>query len=173
MNSNPEETRGIKAIMVFEAIGRPPEHLTETLKNLVDQIDKEEKVQVLSQKISEPILMKEEGTFHTAFVEVELEVEQILHLSVLLFKYMPAHVEILSPELIALTNNGWNDLFNELARRLHGYDEVARILQSERTILEKKLKEILEGNSSKPKKPVKKKSPVKSKKKTPKKVKKK
>ena len=170
MSSNFEETRGIKATMVFEAIGRPPEHLTETLKNLVEQIDKEEKVQVLNQKISEPVLMKEGRTFYTAFVEVELEVEQILHLSILMFKYMPAHIEIVSPELIALTNNGWNDLFNELTRRLHGYDEIARILQNERAILEKKLKEALETSK---KKETKKKSPTKSKKKTIKKVRKK
>ena len=56
---------------------------------------------------------------------------------------MPAHVEIIHPELIALTNNGWNDIFNELTRRLHGYDEIARILQVEKNILEKKLRELL------------------------------
>ena len=173
MNLPHEETQGIKVMMIFEAIGRPPEHLTETLKNLVEQIDKENKVQVLSQKISEPVPMKEEGTFYTAFVEVEVEVEQILHLSILLFKYMPAHIEIISPELIALTNNGWNDIFNELTRRLHGYDEIARILQAEKAILEKKLKAILEEKETTPKKLVKKKSPAKSKKKAIKKVKKK
>jgi len=47
------------------------------------------------------------------------------------------------PELIALTNNGWNDVLNELTRRLHGYDEIARVLQIEKNVLEKKLREIL------------------------------
>ena len=56
---------------------------------------------------------------------------------------MPAHVEIIEPELIALTNNGWNEIFNELARRLHSYDEVARVSQVEKTILGRKLKELM------------------------------
>ena len=56
---------------------------------------------------------------------------------------MPAHIEILSPESISLTNNGWNELFNELSRILHGYDEVARVLQVEKEILTKNLKELM------------------------------
>lgn len=54
---------------------------------------------------------------------------------------MPSHIEILSPEKISLENNKWNEFLNELARRLHSYDEVARILEAERTILEKRLKD--------------------------------
>ena len=56
---------------------------------------------------------------------------------------MPAHIEIIEPEMIVLTNSGWNDVLNELTRRLHGYDEVARVLQIEKDILEKKLREVL------------------------------
>ena len=86
---------------------------------------------------------KQEG-FYISFTEVEVEVEEILYLAILMFKYMPAHIEIVSPELIALTNNGWNDIQNELTRRLHGYDEVARVMQMEKGILEKKLRDLLE-----------------------------
>ena len=37
----------------------------------------------------------------------------------------------------------WNDVLNELTRRLHGYDEIARILQLEKGIFETKLREVL------------------------------
>ena len=60
---------------------------------------------------------------------------------------MPVHIEVLYPELIALTNNGWNDVLNELTRRLHGYDEIARIVNIEKSILEKKLRAVLENKS--------------------------
>jgi hypothetical protein len=59
-----------------------------------------------------------------------------------MFKYMPAHIEIIQPELIALSNNGFNDILNELTRRLHGYDEIARIMQIEKQILLKKIQEL-------------------------------
>ncbi len=143
------ETKGIRAAMMIEVIGKPPEHLIETLNNIVKQIDEEKGVDIKEKKIKEPVLMKDQKDFYTSFAEVEVEVEEILHLARLMFKYMPAHIEIISPELIALTNNGWNDILNELTRRLHGYDEVARIIQVEKNILEKKLREAVGDKTGK------------------------
>jgi hypothetical protein len=59
-----------------------------------------------------------------------------------MFKYMPAHIEVVSPETIPLSNNGWSDILSELVRRLHSYDEVARILQIEKQELIKKIQEL-------------------------------
>ena len=138
------ETKGINAIIILEIIGKPPEYLTETLNKIISQIDEEKGVSIKEKKVNEPVLMKDQKDFYTSFAEVEVEVEGILYLVMLMFKYMPAHIEIISPEIITLTNNGWNEILNELARRLHGYDEVARVIQVEKSILEKKLKELME-----------------------------
>ena len=146
MNST-DETKGIKALLIIDVIGKPPEHLTETLNNIIKKIDDEKGVDVISKKLNEPTLMKDQKNFYTSFVEVEVEVEEIFGLIILMFKYMPAHIEIIYPELIALTNNGWNDVLNELTRRLHGYDEIARIVNVEKSILEKKLRGVLEDKS--------------------------
>ena len=40
-----------------------------------------------------------------------------------------------------MSNNDLNDILNELTRRLHGYDEIVRMIQAEKTILETKLRE--------------------------------
>ena len=141
-----KETSGIRVIMIFEIIGRPPEHLTETLEKIIEQIGKEKGIEIKEKKINEPDLMKNQKDFYTNFAEVEVEVENISFLVALIFKYMPAHIDIISPEKISLTNNGWNGVLNELTRRLHGYDEVARVIQAEKTILERKLKEVMEKN---------------------------
>lgn len=153
--SSREGTKNIRVILILEALGRPPEHLTETLEALVKQIDQEKGVKVISKKINKPVEIKDSKGFYTTFAEIEVEVEEILMVAILMFKYMPANVEIIEPELIALTNSGWNDIFNELTRRLHAYDELARILQTERAIIEKKFQEIA-GNQQVKKKPEKK-----------------
>jgi len=160
--SSDKETKGIRAAMIIEVLGTPPEHLTEVLNKLIKAIDEEKGVSVQTKKLHEPTLLKDQEKFYTTYAEVEVEVDEISYLAILMFKYMPAHIEIISPELIALTNNGWNEILNELTRRLHGYDEIARILQSEKTILEKKLREILppevkDEKKSNEKKPAKKK----------------
>jgi len=137
------ETKGIKATIILEIIGKPPEHLIETLEELIKKIDEEKGVQVLGKKINEPVLMKDSKEFYTTFTEIDIEVEDILYLAIVMFKYMPAHVEVVEPELIALTNNGWTDILSELTRRLHGYDEIARVIQIQNAQMQKKLRDLL------------------------------
>jgi len=132
----------VSAVMILDIIGRPPEHLVESLEKIVEEMEKERGVTVKSKQIKEPTLMKDQKDFYTTFAEIEIEVDEILYLAILMFKYMPAHIEIISPEIIALSNNGFNDILNELIRRLHGYDEMARIMQVEKQILLKKIQEL-------------------------------
>jgi hypothetical protein len=148
MISKKDEKKCIRAALILEIIGRPPEHLTATLQEILKQMGEEKGVDVVSKKINEPIPMKEHKDFYTTFAEIEVDVEDMLYVAILIFKYMPAHVEIISPEIIAMKNNGWNDIFNELTRRLHGYDEIARVLGAEKKILENKLREVLKQTSS-------------------------
>jgi hypothetical protein len=138
-----DEKKKINAILILEIIGRPPEHLVGSLEGIAKQIGEEKGVKVLGKKINPPVIMKEQKDFYVSFMEVEAEIEEILSLAILMFKYMPAHVEIISPQNLTLTNAGFNDLFNELTRRLHGYEEIARILQTEKMILENQLKTIV------------------------------
>ncbi len=169
------EEKGINALFILEIIGKPKEHLIETLNKIIDQIDKEKGISIRRKEIKEPVLMKDkigimnkekvqQKDFYTTFAEIEVEVEDILYLVILMFKYMPSHIEITSPEFIVLSNTGWNDILNELTRRLHGYDEIARIMQVEKNILEKRLRETLENKGIKEEKKADKKKNKKSKK---------
>ncbi len=139
-----EETKKIRANLIIEVLGRPPEHLVETLKKIHEGIREEKGVKIIEEKINEPVELKDKKDFYTSFSEVEIEVEEPMILAMLMFKYMPAHVEVISPEKIILTNHGFGEILSELTRRLHRYDEVARVIQIEKDILEKKLK-ALEG----------------------------
>jgi len=132
----------VSAVMILDIIGRPPEHLVKSLEKIIEEMGKEKGVTLKSKQIKEPTLMKDQKDFYTTFAEIEVEVDEILYLAILMFKYMPAHIEIIQPELIALSNNGFNDILNELTRRLHGYDEIARIMQIEKQILLKKIQEL-------------------------------
>jgi len=143
-----DETKNIGVLMILEAVGKPPEYLNQVLKDIVTRIDNEEGVKVLSKSFNEPKVIKERENFYTTFVEVEVEVEEIIQLARIILKYMPVHMEIVYPELIALTNNGWNEIFNELLIILHRYDETARIIQVEKKILEDKLRSVLKTGKS-------------------------
>ncbi len=139
MNSNDN----IRAIVILEILGRPPEHLKETLENLTKSIGEEKGIFIVEKKVSEPSPLKEKNDFYTSFAEIEIEIENLFSLVFLMFKYMPAHIDILTPEKISMTNTEWNDILNELTRRLHGYDEVARVLMTEKAMMQKKIEELI------------------------------
>ncbi|VVB83687.1 Uncharacterised protein [uncultured archaeon] len=140
MSSNEKK---INAVFILEVLGRPAEFLTETLNDLVKRIGQEKGIKLRETKINPPVIMKEQKDFYTSFAEIEIEAEELLSIVGLMFKYMPAYVEITSPQNIQLTNASFGEILNELTRRLHGYEEITRILQTEKTILEKKLRESL------------------------------
>jgi hypothetical protein len=140
--SSENNTKKVRAVLLLEVLGRPVEHLKETLEKMIKEIGAEKGVTVLDKRINDPKELEERKEFFTTFAELEVEVEEILYLAILIFKYMPAHVEIMEPELVTLSNNDCNDLFNELARRLHGYDEVARVLQMQNKQIQEKAKKL-------------------------------
>lgn len=138
MSSN----ENIRAVLILDIIGRPPQHLVETLKKITEEMGKEKGVSIKAKEIKDPVAMKENKEFYTTFGEIEVEADDVLYLAALMFKYMPAHVEVISPEEIRLSNNGWSEILSELTRRLHSYDEVARILQIEKQELLRKIHEL-------------------------------
>ena len=132
----------IKAVLILDIIGRPPEHLVKMLEDVIGDMGKEKGVIVKSKSIKEPAFMKDNKEFYTTFAEVEVEVEDIRYLAGLMFKYMPAHIEVISPENISIQNNGWSEILSEIVRNLHSYDEVARIMQIDNQKLIKKVIEL-------------------------------
>ncbi len=150
MSSDNQE---IKVMFILEALGRPAEHLKEFLEKIVEKIDSEKGVKITDKKINEPVPLKNKKDFFTTFAELELEVKDIHLLAALVFKYMPAHIDIIYPENFIVRNNDFTMFFNELTRRLHGYDEIARILQIEKVKLEKKLSELLKESKFSKKSP--------------------
>lgn len=141
MSSHKEIAHNLSAIMVIEVMGRPKEHLIEMLEKMATDIDNEKGVEVVSKKIHEPKELEKHKDLFSAFIEVEINVEQAMLLAILMFKYMPSHVEVIEPEKFEIAAYQFGDMLSEITRRLHQYDELLRVYQVEKIALEKKLKE--------------------------------
>ncbi len=155
-----EEKEKIKAMVILQIMGKPKEYLVSTLQAYIQQMGQENGVSVKSSDIKEPRKMEQKvGTtdesvelsakdeFFNTFAEIEVEAESLMQFMTLIFKYMPAHVDIISPENLSMSNNGWNEIFNELVRRLHAFDEVVRVTQVEKEILEKQIRTLVNQKS--------------------------
>lgn len=141
----------IEARIVLEMLGRPKEHLVETMEKLVEALSKEKGINILERKINDPKELEEKNKevpedkqLYTTFAELDIESEDIVILMGIVFRYMPSHLEIVSPESISFDNFNLNTILNELASRLHYYDSVAKSAIMNNNLLTARLKEIIE-----------------------------
>ena len=127
--------------MIFEILGKPPEYIIETLKDLLGKLGGEKGVSVLSNNIREPKAVEDSDVF-TSFAEVEVEIDGLQRLMTILFAYMPANVDIVSPSEFKLKNFDLCGSCNEILAKLHNYDSVAKTLMYDRNNLLNQLNQI-------------------------------
>lgn len=132
----------LKANIIMEVLGRPPEHITEAIAALVDKLGSEKGVKVLDKKIHDPTPVRDSKDLFTTFAELSLEIDSLSNLFGIMFAYMPANVEIVSPESFTLSNIELNELANRLMARLHDYDAITKKFVYERNFLLGKLREV-------------------------------
>jgi hypothetical protein len=131
----------IQSRTIIEILGRPPEHLVESLNLLVDKLAKEKGIKILEKKIFEPVAVKDSKDLFTSFVELTLELDTIEDYFTVIFGYMPSNMEIINPETVNISNIDLTLLGNKIIHRLHEYDAIAKNMLAEREMLVQKLKE--------------------------------
>jgi hypothetical protein len=117
----------ITAIMIIEAAGRPPEFLAESLNNHIQNLSKAKNVQLINSKIAESKIIDKEKDLFSCFAEVEVQVDGFHNLLNLVIDFMPSSIEIIEPNEFILDSQEATMFANDLAGRLHKYDEVAKI----------------------------------------------
>jgi len=144
----------IRALFTFEILGKPPEHIKQTMEQLIDKLGELPGIEIDKRKIHEPKPVKDENTkdFFTTFSEVEILGEDLNKLTEVVFHAMPSHIEIIEPSELIFKNFDISGLLSSLTTKLHRYDEIAKQITLERNILVNKLNEMqakmtqLEGN---------------------------
>jgi len=140
----------IKAIMIVEIAGRPAEHIKTALDAHVSQIEKIKDVKLISKKISEPKRLEAEQEIYTCFAEVEVETISLSKITELVFDFMPSSIEIIEPADVRLDSQEASMFLNDLAGRLHRYDEIAKIAQFKIRELATQLQQLQQKPEEKP-----------------------
>ena len=131
--------------IILEVLGRPKEHVKGALNELVTRLDSEKEVKIIEKNLHDPLPVESAKDLFTTFAELTLELESLNTLFGLIFAYMPANIEVISPQKINLSNIELNDLGNRLVQRLHDYDAITKKALYENELLMEKLK----GNKEK------------------------
>ena len=135
----------LKVNIIMEVLGRPPEHIKEAIAALVDKLGSEKGVKIVDKKIHEPTPVRDSKDLFITFAELSMDIDSLSNLFGIMFAYMPANVEVVSPENFTLSNIELNDLANRLMARLHDYDAITKKFVYERNFLLGKLREVAPG----------------------------
>lgn len=135
------KNKKIRAVFVFEIMGRPAEHVVASMNQFLDQIASVKGMELVGRKVHEPKPVENSELF-TTFAELEVVAETMDHLFLIMFNLFPSHVEIIEPDELTLNNFELTSLMSELALKLHKYESVAKVLSTERDILFNRLKEV-------------------------------
>jgi hypothetical protein len=139
------EDFNISASFIIEILGKPIDHVKETMERFVKEIGEEKGVFINEQIIHEPREFDQgEGKekVFTTFAEIDADFEKVEALVNLVFKYTPSHIEITRPEKLVFKNDYFGEFLTGVILRLHKYDEIAKKLVMDNTILQNKLKEL-------------------------------
>jgi hypothetical protein len=124
--------------VIIELVGKPKEHIEETMQGYVEKIKKTDDLKVIEDKTAEikkvDTKSEEEGTVKemwATFAEIDMMVKNPMALTFFCFDYMPSSIEISDPEEIKFTNADFAEFFNDLQARLHQLDALAKQFRSE------------------------------------------
>lgn len=116
---------------IFEVIGRPKEHVEQTIKAYIENIKTDDQINVKKEEY-ENVEEVEEGTF-SAICEVELDVANIEKLTWLCMNFSPASIEVINPPSISLEDKDITHWLNDLLSKLHeiGVQQKSLVSQNE------------------------------------------
>ena len=117
---------------IIEILGRPKEYVIQALKHISEKLSTERGLQIIEETIHEPKPAKNSKDLFTSFMDVTFEIEELHTLIGLIFVYTPAHIDIISPEKISITNGDISSILNSITRKIHDYDAVTRKMIMER-----------------------------------------
>lgn len=126
----------ITASFILEILGRPAEHIKNTLNEITDKINNEKGVKITEKKVHEAKEVKDSKDLYSSFAEIEAEFDAIENLLSVAFTYLPSHLEIISPEEIRMKNIDVSNIITAILLRLHKYDEIVRKVNYDSMVLQ-------------------------------------
>lgn len=121
---------------ILEMVGKPKDHVQETIAKYVDHVKEDPDIEVLKVDLSDII---EKDDMFSALAELDILVKDLPTLAGFCFQYMPSSIEISEPESLQFDNQKINAFLVSLQAKLHDVDMVARNARIELDDLKKNI----------------------------------
>ena len=137
-----KEIDHIRFRTIIEILGRPKEHVEETLKKYIEKIKEDSDLIILKEDYAEA---KQQETMWSTFVELELVVKGVQKMIGFCFDYMPSSIEILKPEQLTFNNRDMIVFLNDLQAKLHNVDMITKQLNAENNFLKRNMQIVIKN----------------------------
>ncbi len=107
----------ILAKVTFEVVGKPKEHVEKSLKNYVENLKKDERIEVAEEYYDKP--EEVEGGLWSVFAEVDILFRDLDVINWVSVNFLPASIEILDPSEMRVTANQLTNWFNDTISKMH------------------------------------------------------
>jgi hypothetical protein len=129
---------------VIEVLGKPKEHVEQSIKSYVDKLKADENFKVLNDEFTE-LKKQDEQELWATFSEVEVETEKLSNLASFCFQYMPSLIEIIGPKELKYSETELSLFLNDLQTKLHQVDMVAKQVKLENDHLKKNMSGLMKN----------------------------
>lgn len=124
---------------IIEVVGKPKEHVLETLMNLLKQLSEDERYKIADYDIGKPQKIKESKELYSAFADVEFAAKDEVALIHFATDYMPATVEVIEPSEMKVQASYTTHMLTEFVGRLHAVDMEFKKVKTENQLLAQNL----------------------------------
>ena len=120
---------------IIEVLGFPEEHVREVTEKVIENLKKEEGINIIKEQINKTEKVKEK--FFSCFVEVEMKIHDFNKLIGFCYNYMPSSLEILDAEKLTIPVRELTFGLNEMLDKFHQYNILTTNLTNKLKQLEK------------------------------------
>jgi len=138
-----EEKGYLHVRVMFEMLGKPKEHIEETIRKYIDKIKTDPNIEIFKEHFGDA--RAQEDDLWSTFAEVEMLVKSMDKLTWLSVNFMPASIEIIAPEKKFYTNRELGLWLNDILSRLHEISLMTKSLVSKDKFMSKSLGTLLKN----------------------------
>lgn len=102
---------------ILEIIGNPESHVEKTIRLVLDQIDENDEIDILSKDLGDP--EETEDDMFAVFADITAEVDDITTVGHIANNYNPASIELVEPDTATVSRRAFNDFFADTLAKHH------------------------------------------------------
>lgn len=110
---------GVLAIVSFEVVGNPKEHVEKTMREFMENIRKDQQMKVVTADYGEAEEVKDSQGLWSTFCDAEILFDNLEKVNWLCVNFMPSNIDIIAPEELRFKDKELTNWFNDILAKLH------------------------------------------------------